>query len=143
MTVDEILVQAEAAGAQFRLEGEEVRISYPDDECRDGLSGQIALLRNHRDEVRAFLKARNPWTPYVMPRGVRLVSWEPKVAPVAIDVCSVVVDVTKFIESELRELDSRLNNPWTIHGGFTVPHILERLRQAGVTVDLDPKGGAR
>jgi hypothetical protein len=76
-----------------------------------------------------------------MPKGVRLVSWEPKVTPVAIDVCSVVVDVTKFIESELQELDSRLNNPWTVRGGFTVSQMLDRLRQAGVTVELDPKGG--
>lgn len=77
-----------------------------------------------------------------MPKGVQLIRWEPKAAPVAIDVCSVVVDVPKFIESELRALDSRLNNPWTIHGGFTVPQMLDRLAQAGMDVELDPKGGA-
>jgi hypothetical protein len=77
-----------------------------------------------------------------MPQGVRLVRWEPKAAPVAIDVCSVVVDVPRFIESELRALDSRLNSPWTIHGGFTVPQMLDRLAQAGVEVELEPKGGA-
>ena len=143
MTVDEILVQAESAGAEFRLEGEEVRISYPDDKCRAELSEQIALLRDHRDEVRAFLKARNPWLPYLMPKGVRLVDWQPKCAPVAIDVCTVVVDVHKFVQAELQALDSRLNNPSVIHGGFTVPQMLDRLRQAGVTVELDPKGGAR
>jgi hypothetical protein len=77
-----------------------------------------------------------------MPKGVRLIRWEPKSSLVAIDVCSVVVDVPKFIEGELRALDSRLNNPWTIHGGFTVPQILDRLAQAGLEVELDPKGGA-
>jgi hypothetical protein len=77
-----------------------------------------------------------------MPKGVRLIHWERKRAPVAIDVCSVVVDVPKFIESELRALDSRLNNPWTIHGGFTVPQMLDRLAQAGLEVELEPKGGA-
>jgi len=76
-----------------------------------------------------------------MPEGVRLIHWEPKPAPVAIDVCSVVVDVFKFIESELRALDSRLKNPWTIRGGFTVPQILDRLAQAGLEVELEPKGG--
>jgi hypothetical protein len=77
-----------------------------------------------------------------MPKGVRLIGWEPRPAPVAIDVCSVVVDVPKFIESELRALDSRLNNPSTIHGGFTVAQMLDRLAQAGLEVDLDPKGRA-
>ena len=74
-----------------------------------------------------------------MPAGVRLVRWEPKPAPVAIDVCSIVVDVAKFVQTELSALDSRLNNPWTIRGGFTVPQILDRLAQVGVLVVLEPK----
>ena len=78
-----------------------------------------------------------------MPAGVCLVSWEPKAPPVAIDVCSVVVDVSKFIERELQALDSRLNNPSTIHGGFTVPQMIDRLAQAGLEVELDPKGGGK
>lgn len=77
-----------------------------------------------------------------MPKGVRLIAWEPKPAPVAIDVCFVVVDVPEFIEKELLALDSRLNNPWTIHGGFTVPQMLDRLAQAGLVVELEPKGRA-
>jgi len=77
-----------------------------------------------------------------MPKGVRLIRWEPKTAPVAIDVCSVVGDFPKFIERELHALDSRLNNPWTIHSGFTAPQMLDRLRQVDVEVELDPKGGA-
>jgi hypothetical protein len=77
-----------------------------------------------------------------MPKGVRLIRLESRTAPVAIDVCTVVVDVSGFIERELRALDSRLNNPWTIHGGFTVPQMLNRLAQAGLEVELDPKGGA-
>ena len=75
-----------------------------------------------------------------MPEGVRLISWEPKAAPVGIDVCSVVLDVPKFVQSELSALDSRLNNPWTIRGGFTVPQILDRLAQAGVVVALNLDG---
>jgi hypothetical protein len=55
----------------------------------------------------------------------------------------VVADILKIIEGELRALDSRLNNPWTIHGGFTVPQMLDRLAQAGLEVELDPKGGAK
>jgi hypothetical protein len=135
MTISEILVSVEAAGAAFRLDGETVRVSYPDDECREGLSGQIALLRDHRDEVAAYLKQRDAIPP--MPEGVRLVRWEPKSAPVAIDVCSIVVDVPKFVQAELLSLNSRLNDPWAIHGGFTVPQILDRLAQAGVLVVVE------
>jgi hypothetical protein len=93
-----------------------------------------------RSEVVAYLKAPSAFPP--MPEGVRLVRWEPMAAPVRLDVCSVVFDVPKFIESELRALDSRLNNPWTIHGGFTVAQMLDRLAQAGVEAELEPKGGA-
>jgi hypothetical protein len=47
------------------------------------------------------------------------------------------MDVPKFVQSELSALDSRLNNPWTIHGGFTVPQMLDRLAQVGVLVMLE------
>ena len=132
--------EIEAAGATFRLEGEKVRVSFPDDERRKELAKQIGLLRAHRTEVAAYLKTRTA-VPR-MPKGVRLIRWESKAAPVAIDVCSVVLDVPMFIKSELRALDSRLNNPWAIHGGFTVAQMLNRLAQAGLEVELDTKGGA-
>jgi hypothetical protein len=96
------------------------------------------------NQATAGIEGRNgPWLPYVMPKGVRLVGWKPKCAPVSIDICSVVLDVPKFVQAELCALDSRLNDPWTIHGGFTVPQILERLRQAGVTVEIDLKAGGQ
>jgi len=75
-----------------------------------------------------------------MPLGVKLLRYEPKVPPVAVDVCSVVTDISKFIETELRDLDSRLNSPWTIRGGWSVPQILDRLRQVGVEVEIDLRG---
>jgi hypothetical protein len=140
VNVADIVSEVEIAGVAFQLEGERVHVEYPDDECREELAEQIAFLRARRAEVIAFLKTRSVVPP--MPEGVRLVRWEPKSGPVAIDVCSVVVDVAKFIHSELRALDSRLNNPWTIHGGFTVPQMLDRLAQAGLEVELEPKGKA-
>ena len=74
-----------------------------------------------------------------MPAGVRLVNWEPKVAPVAIDVCSVVTDVQKFIAAELQSLDHRLNNPWCVRGGWTVPQMVDRLAQVGLVIEVDVK----
>lgn len=74
-----------------------------------------------------------------MPNGVRLVHWDPQPAPAAIDICSVVLNIPKFIKTELQALDSRLNNPQTIHGGFTVPQILDRLAQVGLIVTVEVK----
>ena len=140
MTVADIVGEVETVGVAFQLRGEKVSIWYPDDECCSEVADRIALLRAQRAEVAAYLKSRNVAPP--MPLGVRLLRYEPKTAPVRLDVCSVVFDIPKFIKSELHALDSRLNSPWTIHGGFTVPQMLDRLAQAGLEVELDPKGGA-
>lgn len=67
MTVADVVGEVEAAGAAFRLDGEKVRVSYPDDERRKELAGQIALLREQRAEVVAYLKARSAIPP--MPEG--------------------------------------------------------------------------
>lgn len=101
----------------------------------------LATVRAEKQNLLAYLRTRPALEAPAMPKGVRLIRWEPRLAPVAIDVCSVVMNVPKFIESELRALDSRLNNPWTIHGGFTVPQMLDRLAQVGVLVGLENAGG--
>jgi hypothetical protein len=73
-----------------------------------------------------------------LPPGVRLISYNPKSPPVAIDVCSVVTDVEKFIRAELGELNARLHSPVQIRGGWGAFTILERLRQVGVELELEP-----
>jgi hypothetical protein len=128
-----ILDEMSERGVTARVDGETLRLK-PRAALDDDL---LARIKEHKLEIIRALVAIPP-----MPEGVRLIRWEPKPAPVAIDVCSVVVDVRKFIHGELRALDSRLNNPWTIHGGYTVPQMLDRLAQAGLEVELDPKGGA-
>lgn len=72
-----------------------------------------------------------------LPRGVRLVRYEPKAPPISIDVCSVVIDIEKFIRGELTELCARLHNPVQIRGGWGVFTILDRLRQVGLEVEID------
>src|SRR5437879_13797707 len=71
-----------------------------------------------------------------LPLGVRMVRYEPKPPPVAIDVCSVVTDVEKFIQAELRELDARLHRPVKIRGGWGVFSIIVRLRPVGIGLVL-------
>jgi hypothetical protein len=75
---------------------------------------------------------------FTLPRGVRLLRFEPKPPPVAIDVCSIVVDVGLFIRRELEELNARLHSPVQIRGGWGVFTILDRLCQAGVELALEP-----
>ena len=71
MNVAEKVAEIEAAGVTFRLDGEKVRVCYPDEERRAELAEQIAALRDRRDEVAAYLKSRSQIPP--MPEGVRLV----------------------------------------------------------------------
>ena len=73
-----------------------------------------------------------------LPKGVHLLRYEPKSSPVAIDVCSVITDVGLFIQRELEELNARLHSPVQIRGGWGVFAILDRLRQAGVELALEP-----
>jgi hypothetical protein len=71
-----------------------------------------------------------------LPKGLKVVRYQPKTSPVAIDVSSVVTDVEGFIRAELLELDARLHNPVQIRGGWGVFTILERLRQVGVELEI-------
>ena len=122
-------------GITIRLDGETLRLG-PREALDDGL---IARIKDHKPEIlRALATPASP----LLPKGVRLVRFEPKAPPVAIDVCSVVVDVSKFIQVELRALDARLINPRKIHAGFTIPQMLDRLRQVGLEVELEGKGKA-
>jgi len=105
--VKEIVFRLEAVGGKLMLHGEHIRYSIPsgDAEAR-GLLGE---LRGRKGEVADFLRVRAEIP--TMPRGVRLIRFEPKRGPVALDVCSIVTDVDLFIRRELEELRARLHSP--------------------------------
>jgi hypothetical protein len=71
-----------------------------------------------------------------MPSGVRLVHWNLKEPPVVIDTCSVVTDPSLFARSTLEQLGVALAEPkrWV---GWSVPQLIDRLAQVGVTVALE------
>jgi hypothetical protein len=71
-----------------------------------------------------------------VPIGVRLVKWNLKNPPVAIETCAVVVDSLLFARSTLEQLRVALENPkrWV---GWTIPQLIDRLAQVGVTVALE------
>jgi hypothetical protein len=134
VNVAEAVNQVESAGGTFRLDGPKVRVWYPGYEQRDWLVPQVNFIRAHRDEAAAFLRARVP----AMPPGVRLISWNPKVPPVAIEACAVVTDPPLFARTTLRQLETALAQPkrWV---GWSVPQLIDRLAQAGVFVALESK----
>jgi hypothetical protein len=152
--VAEIVSQIEQQGGHLSLtDTGRVKCSIP---ATQDAQATLETLRLHRDELAEYLARRRaeaieklnrmvepedrirnaPKECPPLPAGVRLVGYRPKTAPVAIDVCSVVTDVDRFIRSELGELDARLHNPGQIRGGFGVFAILERLRQAGLQLEI-------
>ena len=134
MTVADVVSEVEAAGVAFRLDGEKVHVSYPDDERRKELAAQITLLRSQRAEVAAYLRARCAILP--MPKGVRLLLWEPKPAPVLLTRCSVVTDVPRFVQMTLLELGAALAGKRWLSGNWSVRELTDRLEQCGVVVEV-------
>ena len=134
MNVAEEVGLIEAAGAEFRLYGEKVRIWYPDEDRREELSAQVNLLRDHRAEVAVFLKSRSIIP--AMPPGVRLVNWSLKEPPIAIEYHAVVTEPAKFARATLEELRERLTNPKRKFG-WSIEQLIDRLSQVGVTVALE------
>ena len=130
----EVLAEVEAAGVAVRLDGEKVRIRYQEELQRKQLAQLIAFLRAHRREVADLLRARA--TIPAMPPGVRLLDWNLKQPPVAIDTCSVVTDPALFVRTTLEQLRVALAKPerWV---GWTVVQLIDRLRQVGVDVGLE------
>src|SRR2546428_12788 len=105
----EVLAEVEAAGVAVRLDGEKVRIRYQEELQRKQLAQLIAFLRAHRREVADLLRARA--TIPAMPPGVRLLDWNLKQPPVAIDTCSVVTDPALFVRTTLEQLRVALAKP--------------------------------
>jgi hypothetical protein len=134
VTVADVLTEVEAAGVAFRLDGEKVRVWYPDDERRQEMAGRVALLRDQRAEVAAYLKARSGIP--AMPDGVRLVRWEPKPAPIALTRVEIVTDVPSFVTMTLLELQAALLGKRWLAGNRSVRELIERLEECGVVVEV-------
>jgi hypothetical protein len=134
MSVIEILAEVEAAGVSLRLDGQGVRIWFPEARLRDELASQIAFLRRHRSEVTESLQARAGIPS--LPPGVRMVKWNLKEPPIAIETCAVVTEPGLFARTTIEQLRIVLTNPkhWV---GWSVFQLIERLGQVGVTVDLE------
>lgn len=161
--LSELISRLEAAGGELGLNGDRVIVKYSN-HCKEVLSPLLQLLRENRAGLVDLLRARggsedheNQCMPCrdagqglakgesvapkiaaapPMPPHIRLVQWNPKKTPIAIDSCTVVVDVALFIKKTLEQLNTALTDDqhWV---GWSVPQLTDRLRQAGVVVELD------
>jgi hypothetical protein len=89
-------------------------------------------LRLHKAELMAKLALL-----LALPAGVRLVSWNPKTAPVRLSRCSTVTDTEKFIRTTLMQLAARLSRKDWLDGGWGLSGLLARLEACGCVVALD------
>jgi len=63
-------------------------------------------------------------------------------APIIIETCAVVTDPNLFARSTLDQLRTALAQPkrWV---GWSIPQLIDRLRQVGVSVAVESSGGQR
>lgn len=97
----------------------------------------LETVKTEKQNLLAYLRARR--TVPAMPPCVRLVSWNLKSPPVAIETCAVVVDPALFASRTLEQLRISLAQPkrWV---GWSVPQLIDRLAQVGVVVALKENG---
>ena len=127
-SVPELIQAVESAGGRFMIDRDRLGIAPA-----AAAAPLIDELRQHKAELLAELLARRP----AMPAGVRLVSWNPKAAPVQLPPCSTVTDVDLFIRSTLIQLEARLNGTDWLDGGWGLSGLLARLEACGCCVALD------
>jgi hypothetical protein len=132
MSPQELIQQIEDLGGTLAIDGEMIHC-----ELTPEAKLLVPELRKLRDEVYRALQERPP----SMPSGVRLLKWEPKAAPIAINEVSVVSDPRKFIEATLRQLEAALEGKSWLAGNRTVRDLIERLEQAGVRVCIERVSG--
>jgi hypothetical protein len=97
----------------------------------------LGVVRAEKEALLVYLQNRQArQTAPALPPGVRLVKWNLKKPPVAIEVCSIVVNPSLFARCTLEQLRIALTEPkrWI---GWTVPQLIDRLAQVGVTVALE------
>jgi hypothetical protein len=126
----ELIQIVESAGARFMVDGDRLGI-FP----KEAAAAVRAQLIEHKQEVLALLAQRPS-----LPPTVKLVRWEPKIAPVQISKCTTVVDVEKFISATLGQLAAHLNGQYWQAGNWPLATLLARLEAVGCVVELDHPG---
>jgi hypothetical protein len=126
MQATEILRTVESAGGALWVTGESLGYRIPESE-----SSLLDELRTCKWELVELLSQRP-----AMPAGVRLVRWDPELAPVKVNRWLTVLDTEKFIRITLGQIDARLNAIDWKAGNWTLSELLEWLNAVGVSVVL-------
>jgi hypothetical protein len=162
MTVLELLEELTEIGATVTSDGDQVAVCFPE-ERRFEVQALGPEIRRLKPELLRTVAERNvrpstaapesPLQGFVhgrlvtmtpapaecppLPPGVRLVKYSPKCPPVGVSVCSVVINVARFISRNLEDLDARLNHPAQMGVGDSVPETLAKLAEVGLELALD------
>jgi len=127
---ENVIERIEGAGGMLVLNGDRIRCRVPED-----VAHLVEDLRVHKDEILVLLKRREEIP--TMPPGVRLVQWQPKLAPVILTHFAVVTDVSRFISMTLLELKAALSGKRWLAGHRTARELVDRLEQCGVLVEIE------
>jgi len=125
---EQVIESVRAAGGTLTINGQRIWCRLP-----QGATHLLDELRRCRNDVEMALRSRETTPP--MPPGVLLLEWRLKEPPVAIETFAVVTDPALFAATTVEQLRVALSNPkcWV---GWSVPQLIERLAQVGVTVKL-------
>ena len=119
-----------------------MRVATPGEGIPDGINPPVLSPAGSKVAERTSsdvpMGSPAPPTCPPLPSGLRLIRYQPKSPPVAVQPCIVVTDVEAFINHYLAELDARLHHPLQIRGGGGVWEILLKLQEAGVELALEP-----
>jgi hypothetical protein len=119
----------EAAGGRFKVDGDQLKI-FP-----KGVADLVLEeLRQHKEEVIALLTLRSQ-----LPPGVRLVRWEPKIAPVELSRYETVTNTEKFISTTLVQLAAHLNGRNWQAGNWGLRGLIDRLAACGCVCEIEDK----
>lgn len=131
-TAADVLTELQRRGVTVAVEGDTLCLR-PKRVLDDGL---LAQVRERKTEIlrELILQLQDDFP--LLPRGVRLIRYQPKQPPVMVESFAVVTEVHKFIEAQLRELDARLHAPVQIRGGWGIFTILDWLAQCGVELEI-------
>jgi hypothetical protein len=134
-SAEQVIRNIEAVGGVLTIHGDRIRCRIPEEACP-----LLEDLRASREEVLLLLLQRSAAPS--MPRGVQLIQWNLKDPPILIESSAVVSDPALFALSTLKQLGSAIDNRkrWV---GWSVPQLVERLAQVGVTVALDKEATIR
>ena len=142
LTVGEAIDRVAEVGGRLQLEGEHVALTLPRNCPPDTEAAILETVRTNRDAVSAILHDIGSKAPSLeevrasLPRGVKLVSYNPKEAPFAVAPVSVVTDAGRFFRRYLDDLCWRLEHA----EGYSAPplkDILIKLMDAGLELKLE------